>query len=251
MWLFFEVVGFFGFIIFLVMSIVAKIKKRPTVKRNFIVTVVGLVLFIIGVANIDPEDTEASTAPEPTAAVTAITSPIVTAEPTATAESVNEGVASAVVEPTNAPTSEPTSAPSKQPAEVPESAQTEAHDWESQIATIVTSGGSQTEKADAAEMLARNYQPQQEEWEKFILYIVKEYRSGNYLAQIDNSEYMLTNIFKSVVVERNSKDGLPIKDFAYDFYQNTKYTYRGADTPDSESVKSNEEQMKEALAQLK
>lgn len=40
---------------------------------------------------------------------------------------------------------------------------------------------------------------------------------------------MLTNIFKSTVVEQNYAGGEPIKEFAFEFYQNTKYTYRGAD----------------------
>jgi len=42
-----------------------------------------------------------------------------------------------------------------------------------------------------------------------------------------------------------------MKDFAFDYLQNMKYTYRGADTVDSESVKSNEEQMNKALKEIK
>ncbi|CDN41255.1 hypothetical protein BN871_AD_00100 [Paenibacillus sp. P22] len=68
-----------------------------------------------------------------------------------------------------------------------------------------------------------------------------------------NDSYMLTNIFKSVVIEKHYDDAkaTPIDRFAFDFYQNTKYTYRGADAVDSDSVKSNEEQMDKSLSKIK
>jgi hypothetical protein len=57
---------------------------------------------------------------------------------------------------------------------------------------------------------------------------------------IKNNEYMLTNIFKSAVVESSydAREMMPIDDFAFDFWQNTKYTYRGVDSLDSDAVKS-------------
>ena len=61
---------------------------------------------------------------------------------------------------------------------------------------------------------------------------------------------MLENIFKSQVVEQFYDGDEPMKEFAFDFWQNSKYVYRGVDTPDSAAVKSNEEQMDKALAEM-
>ena len=60
--------------------------------------------------------------------------------------------------------------------------------------------------------------------------------------------YTLSNLFKSVVVERNTAE--PMKSFAFDFYQNTKYNYRGAENKTSEFTLSNEEQMNKALTEM-
>ncbi|MDF9845408.1 MULTISPECIES: hypothetical protein [unclassified Paenibacillus] len=143
-------------------------------------------------------------------------------------------------------TAEPTVAPS-----TGETSSVEASiSWESAIKQISQSDTDPTQKADAAEVLARDYQPSAEEIKDFQSQIIEEFTAQNYLSQNNEAEYMLTNIFKSVVVER-ANEGSPIGDFAYDYYQNTKYTFRGADAPDSESVKSNEEQMKKALDKIK
>ncbi|MNC14938.1 hypothetical protein D3C75_627300 [compost metagenome] len=100
------------------------------------------------------------------------------------------------------------------------------------------------------EALARDYKPQSEELIDFFFYLGNEFANYNYLLQIDNDEYMLTNIFKSVLVEKHAQNK-HLKDFAYNFYQNTKYTYRGVDAVDSDSVISNEEQMTNSFLQIK
>ncbi|UQZ37171.1 hypothetical protein C2I18_28720 [Paenibacillus sp. PK3_47] len=122
--------------------------------------------------------------------------------------------------------------------------------WESAIKQIAQSDTEATQKADAVEILARDYQPSAEEMSDFQSQIVEEFTAQNYLSQVEDAEYMLTNIFKAVVVER-ANEGTPAGDFAFDFYQNSKYVLRGADTPDSEAVKSNEEQMQAALDKMK
>lgn len=161
----------------------------------------------------------------------------------------------AVVEPTAeasaGPTAVPTEAPAASPSPEATPADNDSVSWESAVKQIAQSDTSSTQKADASEVLARDYKPSADELKDFESQIVEEYNAGNYLAQIDDSEYMLTNIFKATVVERNHTDGEPIKEFAFDFYQNTKYTYRGADAVDSDSVKSNESQMDKALANIK
>lgn len=126
-------------------------------------------------------------------------------------------------------------------------------DWKSSLAEIVKEDSSTTEKADSVAILAKDYKPDEEELKEFEKYIVDEFTQGKYLQKPKDAEYMLSNLFKSIVVEKSYEDSenAPIDKFAYDFYQNTKYVYRGADTPDSESVKENESQMKKALSSIK
>lgn len=45
-------------------------------------------------------------------------------------------------------------------------------------------------------------------------------------------------------------ENLPLDSFAFDFYQNTKYVYRGVDAVDSESVLANEHQMNKAILKI-
>ncbi|MDF9845463.1 MULTISPECIES: hypothetical protein [unclassified Paenibacillus] len=143
-------------------------------------------------------------------------------------------------------TAEPTAAPSTGETSSEES----SINWESAIKQIAQSDTDPTQKADAAEVLAKDYEPAAEELKDFESQIVEEYNAQNYLAHIEDTEYMLINIFKAVVVEK-AHEGTPLGDFAFDFYQNTKYTYRGVDAVDSESVKANESQMDKALAEIK
>lgn len=128
--------------------------------------------------------------------------------------------------------------------ETPEQAKV---DWKASIKELAGSDQSETEKADAAEKLARDYKPSAEEITEFQTHIVESFISGEYLKDSTNAEYMLSNIFQSVVVERQADEAQAMKKYAYDYYQNTKYVFRGAETPDSESVKSNEEQMTKAI----
>lgn len=123
--------------------------------------------------------------------------------------------------------------------------------WQDKVKEVAAMEGNETEKADAIERYARNYQATDDELKEFEDYIIQEYKAGNYIMDISNHEYMLTNIFKSLVVERSISDETnPIKNFAFDFYQNCKYNYRGVDNMTSESTLSNEEQMNKALEEM-
>lgn len=120
--------------------------------------------------------------------------------------------------------------------------------WTESVEEIVSNGGTETEKADSVELLARDYNPTNEELTAFSDEIINEFKSKEYIMNLNNEIYTLSNLFKSIVVERNADE--PMKSFAYDFYQNTKYNYRGVETMLSDSTISNEEQMKEALADM-
>jgi hypothetical protein len=122
--------------------------------------------------------------------------------------------------------------------------------WQEKVKAVATKDATETEKFDEISLFAMDYQPTEEEIKEFEDFIINEYKSGNYIKDLTNHEYMLSNIFKSQVVERYYDEGEPMKDFAFDFWQNSKYTYRGVDTPDSTPVKSNEDQMNKALEKM-
>lgn len=125
--------------------------------------------------------------------------------------------------------------------------------WEEKITEIAKSDNSETEKHDEAVLLSKKYKVSKEELELFQKYIINEYESKVYLKDIKNHEYMLKNIFISNVIEKYYDDKLknPIDNFAFDFYQNTKYIYRGVDDVNSESVIANEQQMDKTLKEIK
>ncbi len=124
-------------------------------------------------------------------------------------------------------------------------------DWDSKIEKIAQSKDSPTGKYDQVMILAKDYTPIKKEVEKFAVYIITEYQSKQYSADITNDEYMLKNIFRANVINNYiGKVNTPLNDFAFDFYQNTKYLYRGVDTVDSAAVRANERQMDKALAKM-
>ena len=136
--------------------------------------------------------------------------------------------------------------------EVEKESKEEKVDWQSEVTTIADTDQSETEKHDAVMAIASDYEASEEEIKIFEEQIVKDFNDGTYLADIENHEYMLTNIFKARMINRFYLDKEPnaIDSFAFDFLQNTKYTYRKVDAVDSETVHINEEQMKDSLSEL-
>lgn len=124
--------------------------------------------------------------------------------------------------------------------------------WEDKVKEVASSEGTTTEKFDQITLFANDYKPTKGEIKDFEQYIIKEYKDKKYLNDISNHEYMLGNIFKSYVIEKyyNDDEKKPMDSFALDFFQNSKYNYRGVDTKTSESTLSNEKQMDEALAKM-
>ncbi len=131
-----------------------------------------------------------------------------------------------------------------------ESKPVEPVSWQDKVKEVAASKGTETEKFDEISLYANEYVPTEEEVKEFEQYIIKEYKDRKYIMDISNHEYMLGNIFKAQVVEQYYNDGEPMKDFAFDFFQNSKYNYRGVENMTSESTLSNEEQMNEALQEL-
>ncbi|GGN96374.1 hypothetical protein [Saccharibacillus kuerlensis] len=181
--------------------------------------------------------TIASQSETPTANVATTETPITPA--VAKTEASTQVKEPAVKEP--AAVLEPAAEPATEPASTA--------DWKSEIDKIASSNGSPTEKSDAAEALAKHYKSDAAESKEFETYIIDEFESGKYLTGLSDPKYALANIFKASVIE-NQNVNKPIGDFAFDFYQNSKYVYRGVDAPDSDAVKSNEEQMNKALAKI-
>lgn len=122
--------------------------------------------------------------------------------------------------------------------------------WEDKVKEIATKEATETEKFDEISLYANDYQVTEDEIKEFEQYIIKEYRDGKYIMDISNHEYMLGNIFKSQVVEQYYQEGESMKDFAFDFWQNSKYNYRKVDTMTSESTLANERQMDKVLENI-
>ena len=120
--------------------------------------------------------------------------------------------------------------------------------WKNKIEEIANSSDVVADKYYSIEKYMMDYEADESEVKQFADDIIADYESGSYLSEKDNHERMLTNIFKSYIVERNA-DG-SMKDFAFDYHQNLKYVYRGVDASDSDEVKSNEGQMDKALVEL-
>lgn len=126
------------------------------------------------------------------------------------------------------------------------------NDWNSQVKKVAASDKTETEKFDEVSKLATEFLLTDEESKEFEDYIVNEYKTKNYLKDIGNDEYMLANIFRATAVDKHYEDSerLPIDEFAFDFLQNTKYTYRGAETVGSQFILANEKQMNDSLAAM-
>lgn len=124
--------------------------------------------------------------------------------------------------------------------------------WEAKTKEVAASDKSETEKFDEVSLYAQDYVPSEVELADFEVEIINEYTSGKYLSDPTNDEYMLENIFKSEVIDVHYSNGpqSSMGDFAFDFWQNTKYVYRGVDPPESQPVQANEEQMDKALPKI-
>ena len=118
-------------------------------------------------------------------------------------------------------------------------------DWRGEIGALAASDGTATEKQDAVDSLSREYLMDENAASEQLDYLIGEFESGVYLTGLGDENYALQNIFIARVLELNQPS--PIRDFAFDFYQNTKYVYRGVDAPDSDAVKANEDQMLRAI----
>ncbi|PEC73787.1 hypothetical protein CON25_09180 [Bacillus thuringiensis] len=126
---------------------------------------------------------------------------------------------------------------------------TASSQWKSKIIEIASNNKTPNEKFDEISRYAHSYKPTKDEIKTFGDEIIKEYTNKTYIKDVSNHEYMLTNIFKSEVVERNASEK-PLKDFAFDFWQNSKYNYRGVENATSSATQANERQMDKALGKM-
>ncbi|HDR8487755.1 TPA: hypothetical protein QC445_004617 [Bacillus cereus] len=122
-------------------------------------------------------------------------------------------------------------------------------DWGNKVKEVASSDKSTTEKFDEVSKYAQGYKPSKDEVKQFGDEIIKEYKDKNYIKDVSNHEYMLNNLFKSQVVDKNASDK-NLKDFAFDFWQNSKYNYRGVENATSSATQANERQMDKALSKM-
>ncbi|MGE6756254.1 hypothetical protein ACQKFO_22965 [Rossellomorea sp. NPDC071047] len=124
--------------------------------------------------------------------------------------------------------------------------------WEDKIKEIALLDLGPNDKFNEVSLFAKDYSPTKKEIANFEEYILAQYKEGKYLKDLSNHEYMLGNIFKSQVVDEYYEpgDNDSIKSFAFDFWQNSKYVYRGVDKIDSEATLANERQMDKAISKM-
>lgn len=120
--------------------------------------------------------------------------------------------------------------------------------WDAKLNELANNSDTAADKFYELEKYMMDYKAADDEIETFKKEILNIYQDGTYLANPTNHETMLNLIFKSYMVEQSEESAW--KDFAFDFHQNVKYVYRGADTADSQAVKSNEEQMNKVINDL-
>ncbi|EJS72891.1 hypothetical protein [Bacillus cereus] len=144
---------------------------------------------------------------------------------------------------------EPTTTTEKEAVQETTPAPAQSIGWEEKVKEVSSGSGTTTEKFDELSKYAHDYKPSKDEIKQFGDDIIKEYKDKNYIKDVSNHEYMLTNIFKSQVVDRNASEK-PLKDFAFDFWQNSKYNYRGVENATSSATQANERQMDKALSKM-
>lgn len=100
---------------------------------------------------------------------------------------------------------------------------------------------------------AIHYKPSKKQLNTFTQYILNDYSEGTYLDRLDEDKYMLTNIFKAIIVDRYySREGEinPYSNFAFSFLKNTRDLYLGLQAVGDETTKYNEQKMEKALAEI-
>jgi hypothetical protein len=128
---------------------------------------------------------------------------------------------------------------------------TEDATWQEKVKEITSLSSSPSKKFDTIEAYAKKYPATKAEIKEFEDYIIAEYKNKKYLADVQDDEYMLGNIFKAHVVNRYyGEEETPINDFVFGFYQNSNYTFKGLESTNSHAIKYNERQMDKALTAI-
>ncbi|MFJ8519020.1 hypothetical protein [Lysinibacillus xylanilyticus] len=123
--------------------------------------------------------------------------------------------------------------------------------WQGKVKEVASFTSTPSKKFDTIEAYAKKYPATKAEIKEFEDYIVDEYKNKKYLADVQNNEYMLGNIFKAYVVNRYyGEEETPINDFVFGFYQNSNYTFKGLESINSNAIKYNERQMDKALTAI-
>lgn len=128
---------------------------------------------------------------------------------------------------------------------------TEGATWQTKVKEVASLNSTPSKKFDTIEAYAKKYPATKAEIKEFEDYMKAEYKNKKYLADVQNNEYMLENIFKAYVVNRYyGEEETPINDFVFGFYQNANYTFKGLESINSHATKYNERQMDKALAAI-
>lgn len=131
-------------------------------------------------------------------------------------------------------------------------------DFEQDIKLIIENNMNESlnSKYNLVSEYAYSYKLSKKQLSTFTMDIVNAYKSGTYLSDVSNEQYMLENIFKATLVNRyygnvKANESTPYGEFAFDFMQNTRDIYRGIQSVGDEVTAANERQMDKSIAQFK
>lgn len=101
---------------------------------------------------------------------------------------------------------------------------------------------SKTAKFESVMLMIQDVELTEKEVLNYTKYLLKEHEQDVYIKKLENEEYALKNIAISYLVS-NSTSNRAVDAFAFDFHQNSKYIYRGVDTPTSHDTMENKYQL--------
>jgi len=150
---------------------------------------------------------------------------------------------------------EPTAAPDptavSEPADEAQLAAFAGRAWEAEVDAVVAGDDSPTAKIDGVAALVKSYSMTEADVTDQTSYLVEQVRSRAIVDQADDKQFMHRLAFVARSIDRtlDDADGRPEDEFAFDLWQVARDLARETETPDSEFIRANLEQLDDAIAE--
>jgi len=122
-------------------------------------------------------------------------------------------------------------------------------EWEAQVAAVATSSASPIAKGDEIDSMVKQYSMTEADIAAQVDYLVDQVRTRTIVSQAEDRTYMFRLMFiaRSVDKSIDDEDMRPEDGFAFDAYQVARDLARGTETPDSDFIQANLEQLDRAI----